>query len=356
MQLHNAAVSRLISMHRFLMNPSRTTVFFGEIMLRLSPPNRELLLQSARLDVWVAGAEANVATGLAQLDHATRMATALPNDRLGEAAIKVLRARGVSTDRIQRREGRMALYFVTPGAGLRATEVIYDRCHSAFAEAPPESWDWEQILEGAGRLHLSGITPALGPNGTRAALAAAEAASERGVPISFDGNWRGKLWARWDGQPRETLSRLVAQADILFGNHRDVGLLLGEQFSGDGEDRRRAAAEAAFEAFPKLRLMASTARQVEDSDRHRLSARIDTPERGFQTDEILLSGIVDRIGAGDSFAAGVLHGLFEGMDLEDVARSGLALTALKHSLPGDASLFNRLDLESFLNGDLDVRR
>lgn len=338
------------------MNSSKPTVFFGEIMLRMSPPNRELLLQSARLDVWVAGAEANVATGLAQLDHSTRMATVLPDNPLGEAALKALRAQGVDTGLIERRDGRMGLYFVTPGAGLRATEVIYDRGHSTFAEAPADSWDWDRILEGAGRLHMSGITPALGPNGTRAALAAAEAATQRGIPISFDGNWRGKLWAAWDGNPRDTLSQLVAQADILFGNHRDVALLLGKAFSADGKDRRREAAEAAFGAFPKLKLMASTARHVEDSDRHRLSARIDTPERGFQTEEILLSGIVDRIGAGDSFAAGVLHGLLEGMSLEDAARAGLALTALKHSLPGDASLFNRRDLAAFLAGELDVRR
>lgn len=338
------------------MSSTKPIVFFGEIMLRLSPPNRELLLQSAGLDVWVAGAEANVATGLACLGHATRMVTALPDNPLGDAAMRALRAQGVDTALIQRREGRMGLYFVTPGAGLRATEVVYDRAHSAFAEAPPECWDWDAILDGAGRLHLSGITPALGPAGTRAALAAAEAATGRGIPISFDGNWRGKLWEAWDGRPRETLGRLVAQADILFGNHRDVALLLDREVSGEGEDRRREAAEVAFSAFPNLKLMASTARQVEDSDRHRLAARVDTPDRGFQTEETLLSGIVDRIGAGDSFAAGVLHGLLEGMALEDVARTGLALTALKHSLPGDASLFTRRDIASFLEGGLDVRR
>ena len=331
-------------------------VFFGEIMLRLSPPNRELLLQSAKLDVWVAGAEANVATGLARLDHPTRMVTALPDTPLGDAALQALRAQGVDVSAIQRREGRMGLYFVTPGAGLRATEVVYDRAHSAFADAPADIWDWDTILANASRLHLSGITPALGPNGTKAALAAAAAATQRGVPISFDGNWRGKLWDAWDGRPRETLSQLVAQADIMFGNHQDVALLLDQHYSGDGEQRRREAAEAAFNAFPGLRVIASTARHVEDSDRHRLAARIDTPERGFQTEEILLSGIVDRIGAGDSFAAGLLHGLIEGLPLEDVARAGLALTALKHSLPGDASLFTRRDIAAFLAGGLDVRR
>lgn len=338
------------------MPSEKPVVFFGEIMLRLSPPNRELLLQSAKLDMWVAGAEANVATGLACLGHATRMATALPDNPLGDAALRTLRGHGVDTSLIERREGRMGLYFVTPGAGLRATEVVYDRAHSAFAEAPAESWNWDRILAGAGRLHLSGITPALGPNGTKAALAAAESAGSRGIPISFDGNWRGKLWEAWDGKPRETLRQLVSQADILFGNHRDVALLLDQHYSGDGEQRRREAAEAAFAAFPKLRLIASTARNVEDSDRHCLSARVDTPEHGFQTDEILLSGIVDRIGAGDSFAVGILHGLMEGMAIEDVARSGLAMTALKHSLPGDASLFTRADLAAFLSGGLDVRR
>ena len=121
------------------MPANKPIIFFGEIMLRLSPPNRELLLQSAKLDVWVAGAEANVATGLAQLDHPARMASAVPANPLGEAAVKALRAQGVDTRLIQVREGRMGLYFATPGAGLRATEVIYDRAHSAFAEAPPES-------------------------------------------------------------------------------------------------------------------------------------------------------------------------------------------------------------------------
>jgi 2-dehydro-3-deoxygluconokinase len=338
------------------MPTQKPTLFFGEIMLRFSPPNREMLLQSGKLDAWAAGAEANVACGLARLDHPTRMVTALPDTPLGDAAVRHLRALGVDTSLVDRRPGRMGVYFVTPGAGLRATDVIYDRAHSVFADAPPESWDWDRILAGAGRLHLSGVTPAIGPNGTKAALAAAEAASGRGVPISFDGNWRGKLWEAWDGKPRETLSQLVAQADILFGNHRDVALLLGGDYSGEGEHRRREAAEAAFKAFPKLRLMASTARHVEDSDHHRLSARIDTPERGFQTEEIMLSGIVDRIGAGDSFAAGVLHGLLEDMPIEEVARTGLALTALKHSLPGDASMFTRRDLAAFLEGGLDVRR
>lgn len=335
---------------------TKPLVCFGEIMLRMSPPNRELLLQSPGLAVWIAGAEANVATGVARLGHATRMVSAVPDTALGDAAVHGLRAHGVDVSTIQRHAGRMGLYFVTPGASLRATDVIYDRAQSAFATAPVEAWDWDTLLAGAGRLHLSGITPALGPAGTAAALAAAEAAGRLGVPLSFDGNYRALLWAAWDGRPRETLTRLVAQADLLFGNHRDVALLLDQHVSGDGEERRREAAEAAFAAFPKLKLIASTARHVDDADRNGIAARLDTPERGFQTDEVAVSGIVDRIGGGDAFASGVLHGLLEGMALEDVARAGLALTCLKHSLPGDASLFGRRDIAAFLEGGLDVRR
>jgi len=330
---------------------------FGEVMLRLSPPGRELLFQTPRLDVWVAGAEANVATQLARLGHDVGMATMVPDNDLGRAAVTALRGHGVDVSTMLTAGERMGLYFVTSGAGLRATEVIYDRAGSAFAEAPVEAWNWDALLAGVDRLHLSGITPALGPVPARSALAAVRAAAARGIAISFDGNWRGKLWARWDSDPRAILTELVAHADLMFGNHRDIALLLGrDDFSGEGEDRRRHAAEAAFAAFPTLRTIASTARAVEHVDLHRLSARVDTREEAAQTGEVVLAGIVDRIGGGDAFAAGVLHALRSGGTPEDAARQGLALAALKHSLPGDAGLFRQPDLDAYLAGGLDVRR
>lgn len=330
---------------------------FGEIMLRLSPPGRELLMQTPKLDVWVAGAEANVATQLARLGHNVGFASRVPDNDLGRAAIATLRGHGVDVRHIALGGERMGLYFVTSGAGMRATEVIYDRAWSSFAEAPAAAWDWDAILAGVDRLHLSGITPALGPVPAESAIAAAEAAAARGIAISFDGNWRGKLWQRWDGDPRAILTRIVACADLLFGNHRDIALLLGrDDFGGEGEDRRRAAAEAAFAAFPRLRTIASTARHVDHVDLNRLSARIDTRDAQAQTDETVLAGIVDRIGGGDAFAAGVLHVLQSGGAIDAAARTGLALAALKHSLPGDASLFRQADIDAFLDGGLDVRR
>jgi len=333
-----------------------TFLAFGEIMLRMSPPGRELLMQTPKLDVWVAGAEANVATALARLGHDVGFASMVPDNDLGRAAIATLRGHGIDTGRIQRSGDRMGLYFVTSGAGMRATEVIYDRAHSAFAEAPVDCWDWDELLAGVDWLHMSGITPALGPVPAQTALVAAQAATLRGIPISFDGNYRAKLWERWDSNPRDILTQLVGHATLMFGNHRDIALLLGKDFSADGEDRRREAADAAFAAFPRLQTIASTARHVEDADRHRLSARIDGRAAHAQTEEVVLSGIVDRIGGGDAFAAGVLHALRTGGDIGDAARTGLALSALKHSLPGDASLFRQADVDAYLAGGLDVRR
>ena len=325
-------------------------------MLRLSPPGRELLLQTPRFDVWVAGAEANVATQLARLDHDVGFASRVPDNDLGRSAITTLRGHGVDTRTIQIGGARMGLYFVTSGAGMRATEVIYDRAGSSFAETPTDAWDWNALLDGVDRLHLSGITPALGPVPAASALAAVRAASDRGIAVSFDGNWRGKLWERWDSDPRAILSDIVAHADLMFGNHRDIALLLNREFTSDAEERRRAAAAAAFDAFPRLRTIASTARHVEHVDLHRLSARVDTRDGHAQTDEVVLAGIVDRIGGGDAFAAGVLHGLRSGEDSAGAARIGLALAALKHSLPGDAGLFRQADIDAYLAGGLDVRR
>jgi 2-dehydro-3-deoxygluconokinase len=331
-------------------------ICFGEVLLRLAAPGRELLLQSGSLDVHVGGAEANVAVALACLGHDVAMVGALPDNPLGDAARRFLRGHGVDTGALRGGTGRMGLYFLAPGAGLRAAEVIYDRAGSAFVEACSEGFDWPALLEGAGLLHLSGITPALGPGAAAAALAAAEAANALGVPVALDGNYRARLWDAWDSDPRAVLTRLAESADILFGNHRDISLLLGTDFSGEGADRRRAAAEAAMKRFPRLHIIASTARHVDDADRHRIAARIDTRDDAVQTEEIVVAGIVDRIGGGDAFAAGILHGIRQHLPLADIVHGGLALACLKHTLPGDAALFRQADIDAFLGGVADVRR
>jgi 2-dehydro-3-deoxygluconokinase len=331
-------------------------VFFGEVLIRLTAPGHELLMQTPRLDLHVGGAEANVAIGLAHLGHECRMVSVVPDNALGRGARSAIRACGVDTSGVAAAPGRMGLYFLSVGAGQRASEIVYDRAGSSFAEADATAFNWDELLNGARLLHLSGITPALGPRSAEHALGAARAAQRLNVPISFDGNYRSLLWQAWDSNPRAILSELIGMADILFGNHRDLSLVLGREFSGDGAERRREAAEAGFAVFPQLKLIASTARHIVSADHHRIAARVDSREAAHQTAEIDVTGIVDRIGAGDAFAAGVLHAHLAGGSAETMAQSGLALTALKHSLPGDAARFSEADIEAFTAGGLDVRR
>ena len=335
---------------------SKPIIFFGELLVRLTAPGNELLMQSPSLKLHVGGAEANVAIGLSNLGHDCRMISVVPDNALGKGAVSAVRAQGVNCSDVTTAAGRMGLYFLAVGAGLRASEIVYDRAGSSFSQANAEAFDWDSLLAGAGMLHLSGITPALGPQSSEHALAAARAAKRLGVQVSFDGNYRSMLWETWDSDPRAVLSELIGMTDILFGNHRDLSLVLGRDFSGEGEDRRREAAEAGFAAFPQLQLIASTARHTLSADHHRIAARIDLREGGYQTAETDVIGIVDRIGAGDAFAAGVLHAHLGGGDAKAMAESGVALTCLKHSLPGDASLFGQADIDAFMAGGLDVRR
>lgn len=333
---------------------------FGEILLRLAAPGRELLLQTPRLDVHVGGAEANVAVSLAAFGHAPAMAGVLPDNPLGQAARDALRRHGVDTAALRFAEGRMGLYFYTTGAGHRPSEVLYDRAGSAFAIAPPASYDWPALLAGTRLLHLSGITPALGAATAQAALEAARAARKAGVPVSFDGNYRAKLWAAWPGDPRGTLHALLSETDLAFADHRDIELVLG--IDGDAnaiaEERFAAAARAAFAAFPHLQRIATTTRAQASVDHHRLGAMLALRDGTLHLREgIELGGIVDRIGAGDAFAAGVLHGLLSGMDDAASLAFGQAAACLKHYLPGDANLASVDDVMALVNGErLDVRR
>ena len=331
-------------------------VCFGEMMLRLGPGGANRLAQADALQIVVAGAEANVGAALASLGHAVRMVTYLPANPLGQRAWSALAATGVDMSCVTRGPGRMGLYFLEQGAGLRPSAITYDRAGSAFAQASPADFDIAGALRGARLLHISGINPALGPKGIALTRAVFAAAKDAGVPICFDGNYRANLWDAWDSDPRAVLDEFVGQADILIGNHRDISLLLGQSFSGEGTDRRREAAEAVLAHYPGISLVASTARDIVTADHHAIAARVDARESAGETSAVDVTGIVDRIGSGDAFAAGVLHGWLEGGDVQTMAEKGLALGVLKHSLPGDFTLVTRAELDGFSLAHGDVKR
>jgi len=340
----------------------RHILCFGEMLLRFSPNQNELLLQSPALTVRPAGAEANVAVSLAQFGAPTALATVLADNALGRAARDEVRKHGVDTSPVVFKPGRMGLYFLTPGAVRRPSEVLYDRAGSAFVEHVNDAFDWDRLLEGVEWLHASGVTPATGPNGSAAAVALIEAAVRRDVEVSYDGNFRGKLWEQWDGDPPTTLGRMLSGAAVAFADDRDFALVLKTRFDDpDPAERRRQAAAAAFAAFPRLQRIACTLRIQDSVADQALSAVMLTRDGDgvieTRAEAIHLAGVIDRVGGGDAFASGVLFGLWSGWTDQDALDFGLAAAGLKHSVPGDFNLFSADDVRAAMRDQgFDIRR
>ncbi|HEX5049112.1 MAG TPA: sugar kinase [Gammaproteobacteria bacterium] len=325
-------------------------VCVGEVLLRLTAPRREVLLQSAALDVWRGGAEANVAVSLACFGHDAAVVSAVPDNPLGEACTGELRRRRVDTTHVLARPGRMGLYFLTPGAGLRPSDVIYDRADSVFARASAGDFDWSRILRGADWLHVSGVTPALGPRSTELARVALSAARRQGVRVSFDCNYRAKLWSAWDSNPAATLAELAGLADLLFADERMLAMLLpDEKQAAEASDPFAALAAAAFARFKNLERIATSTRVEHDVDRHVLGGRCAEARGVADAEPRSIAGIVDRIGSGDAFAAGLLHALGAGRGARDAVAFAVAASCLKHSIPGDANLATAADVEALLS-------
>ncbi len=321
-------------------------VCFGEMLVRLSPPDHELPLQSGWLCVDFGGAESNVAASLAVLGDASAMVSRVPDNFLGHAAVAELRRFGVDTSAVGYAPGRMGLYFLTPAVMQRPAEVLYDRAGSAFAHTDAAGYDWPRLLDGAAWLHLSGINLALGEASADACLAGARAAVAAGVRLSFDCNYRSRLWGERAIEAATLMGEVAAMADLMFGNARDVALMLGLEFAGaDDPERFARAAAAAFAAWPRLRWLATTAR-AGVAAAPTLTGALAAREGGaWRTPARSLAGTVDRIGSGDAFAAALLHELLHGAEPAEALDFALAAAWLKHSVPGDV---NRL-------GDAEVR-
>ena len=330
-------------------------VTFGEIMLRLSPPGSERLLQSPVLAAMFGGAEANVAVSLAHWGCESVYVTRLPANPIGEAAIRALRAEGVRTDDIVRGGERLGIYFAESGASQRPSTVVYDRAHAAISDIDPATLDWRHLLRGASWLHVSGITPALGPKPARCvadALAAARAAS---VATSLDLNFRRKLWSPAEAQA--TLRPLLKHVNLVIANEEDLQSALG--FDVPGVDVKSGRLNATEYRDVTRRVCELGPTQVAITLRESVSASDNGWSAilgGSALPDMLQSPrydirIVDRIGAGDAFAAGLIYGTATGRSPVDALRFAVAAGALKHTIPGD---FNRVsigEVERLARGD-----
>jgi 2-dehydro-3-deoxygluconokinase len=340
---------------------TKRIVTFGELMLRLKAPGHERLFQSPALEATFGGGEANVAVSLCRLGLEATFVTALSDGAVGDAAIQALRAHGVDTSRISRRGGRTGIYFLETGADQRASLVVYDRTGSAASAMAPGDFDWGGIFSGADWFHVSGITPALSRSAADATLEAAAAARAAGVRVSVDLNFRRKLWGYGVKAP-EIMGPLTSLADVLLGNEEDLQLSLGltaegiDPESGQvGADAVYGLAERARARFPNLGVLAITLRESRSADRNGWSGALLGPSGYHVSRKYELSDIVDRVGGGDAFAAGLVFGLLELGDEAQALEFAVAASALKHTIPGDFNLVTRAEVERLVRGNLSGR-
>jgi 2-dehydro-3-deoxygluconokinase len=337
-----------------------TVVTFGEIMLRLSPPGFERLFQSPVLSATFGGGEANVAVSLAQFGLDSWFVTRVPSHAVGDAAIGALKAQGVRTEFVLRGGDRLGIYFAETGASQRASAVVYDRSRSAVSEIDPLAVDWPRIMQGAGWFHVTGITPALGPSAAVCTADAIAAAKAAGARVSIDLNFRRKLWS--ESQAQAVMRPLASNVDVVMANEEDIQAALGLHVEGaDVTSGRlnvsayeRTARRVSDELGPGL--VAITLRESLSASDNGWSAGLwDAEQRTWHQSQRYDLRIVDRIGGGDAFAAGLIYAMATGRDPRGALRFAVAAGALKQTIPGD---FNRVsvdDVDRLVGGDASGR-
>ena len=329
---------------------------FGEVMLRLKAPGSERFFQSPAFEATFGGGEANVAVALANYGLSVGFVSALPDNELGDAALRELRGFGVDTSRIVRSGERLGIYFLEAGANQRPSKVVYDRAYSSIAEAKAGDFDWNAIFSNVKWFHITGITPALSQPAADLSLESVKAAKAHGITVSCDFNYRGKLWKYGKSAP-EVMSELVKYVDVGIANEEDCQKSLGIEAGVDVESgaldtgKYEALTQKMMDTYPNLLVMAITLRESKSADHNAWSACLrDT--QGFRLSQRYeITDIVDRVGGGDSFASGLICGLNAYDDRQQSLEFAVAASCLKHSIPGDFNRVSVAEVEKLMAGD-----
>ena len=331
-------------------------VTFGELMLRLAPNGYYRFFQNDQMQATFGGGEANVAVSLANFGLESCYVTKLPKHAIGQGAVDSLRYFGVDTSKIVRGGDRVGIYFLEKGASQRGSVCIYDRAGSAIALAKPEDFDWDKIFEGADWFHFTGITPALGPNLVETCLEACKAAKARGIKISCDLNYRGKLWTR--AEAREAMTQLCQYVDVCISNEEDAKDVFGIEaeatdiYAGElNHEGYKSVAKQLADQFG-FEMVAITLRESHSANDNGWSAML----YNVAKDEYCFSKkynlhIVDRVGGGDSFGGGLIYSLLSGKDTQAAVEFAVAASALKHSIEGDYNMVTVSEVEKLAGGD-----
>jgi 2-dehydro-3-deoxygluconokinase len=329
------------------MTRPRKVVTFGEVMLRLAAPGVERLLQSPHLEATFGGSEANVAIGLSRFGVAASHVTVLPDQNaISDACIGELRRHGVDTSAIVRGSGRFGVYYLETGANQRPPRILYDREDSAMARAKSGLIPWEHVLHGATWFHISEITPAISSSAAEVTIEAMRKAHKAGVRISCDLNHRKSLW-KWGMEAREVMPALMQFTDILIGNRETLDVVLGIKAKGDFKTVTRKA----LKTYPNLKAIVLTRRESHSASHNSWSACMDDGKQFLESRQYEITHIVERVGGGDAFDAGLIYGF---LVLESAQRAldfASAAAVLKHSIPGDFSRSTVEEVTSLLEGE-----
>lgn len=336
---------------------------FGELLLRLSPPGHERIEQAGTFEAEYGGSESNVLISLARLGHTTSFISALPENELGKSARNSIRKHGVDTNHINWSGSRLGLYFLETGASQRPAKVIYDRVDSSIAQLQPGIIDWNVALQDCTWFHWSGITPAISNSAAMVMKEALEVAVKKNIFISADLNYRQQLW-KYGRRPVEVMPELVSHCDLVLGGNEESELVLGIQVSKGDDAISKQEEEAMIQKrcelwknnFPKLKLIASTLRRSRSASHNFLSGTLWDGKDLYTNKGYEITPIVDRVGGGDAFMAGLIHGLIANKEnLQQVLNFAVAASALKHTIKGDVNLVTVEEVENVMNGSKSLR-
>lgn len=329
-------------------------VTFGELMLRLKTPEFLRFVQASTLEATFGGGEANVAVSLANFGLDAHYVTVLPKHDIGQAAVNALRKHGVRTESIVRAGDRIGIYFLESGASQRPSKVIYDRAGAAIADVKPGMIPWQDVLKGASWFHVTGITPALSPSASEATIEAVQAARKAGVTVSCDLNYRKKLWSR--ERAGEIMARVMDHVDVVIANEEDADMVFGIKAAGADVEKGhveartyQSVAEQLMKRFPSLKTVTITLRESLSASDNNWSA-VAWDGSSFVESKKYSIRIVDRVGGGDSFGAGLIYGLVQKRPLADALEFAVAASCLKHTIPGDFNHVSVAEVEELMKG------
>lgn len=333
---------------------SKKVVTFGEIMLRLQTPDHQRFVQAKSFDVVYGGGEANVAVSLANYGMNAAFVTKLPQNPIGDVCRNELRKYGVDTQYIARGGERLGIYFVEKGASQRASNVVYDRAHSAIATAASGDFDWKAVFEGAEWFHFTGITPAISDSAAALCLEACKAAKEAGVQVSCDLNFRKKLWT--SEKANKVMSELMPYVDVAIANEEDAEKVFGIKAQETDITSGHLSDEGYQEVCKKLvdkfgfKKVAITLRESLSASVNNWSALLYDGEAFYKSKKYNIM-IVDRVGGGDSFGAGLIYALLNEYGMQDTIEFAVAASCLKHTIEGDCNLVSVDEVKNLMKGD-----